>query len=134
MAYRAGRNGPVIQVWRGLILVSLALATSARAQSPARGDATAGDEAFQVHCAICHLAEGGGQGPSLVGVWGRKGGSAPGFAYSPALAAANITWDAPNLDRYLENPQAAIPGAAMPFALTDSKTRADVIAYLGTLK
>lgn len=119
---------------RSLTLAALALAAPALAQPPAKGDAAAGDEAFQIHCAMCHLAEGGGQGPSLVGVFGRKAGSAPGFAYSPALAVANVTWDAAHLDRYLENPQAAIPGAAMPYALADAKARADIIAYLGTLK
>ncbi len=115
-------------------LIVLALATPALAQTLPKGDAAAGGEVFENQCAMCHVAEGGGQGPSLVGVFGRKAGAAPGFAYSPALAAANVTWDASNLDRYLENPQAAIPGAAMPFALTDAKARADVIAYLGTLK
>ena len=114
--------------------MALALATPALAQPPAKGDPAAGEQAFQNLCAMCHVAEGGGQGPSLVGVVGRKAGSASGFTYSPALAAANVTWDASHLDRYLENPQAAIPGAAMPFALADGKTRADVIAYLGTLK
>jgi len=124
----------VILGLRHLTFLALALATPALAQPAAKGDAAAGDEAFQTHCAMCHLAEGGGQGPSLVGVFGRRAGSAPGFAYSPALAAANVTWDAAHLDRYLENPQAAIPGAAMPYALADAKTRADVITYLGTLK
>jgi len=124
----------VIRGLPSLALAAFALAAPAPAQPPATGDAAAGDEAFQIHCAMCHVAEGGGQGPSLVGVFGRKAGSAPGFTYSPALAAANVTWDAAHLDRYLENPQAAIPGAAMPYALADAKTRADVIAYLGTLK
>jgi cytochrome c len=110
------------------------MATPALAQTAPKGDASAGGEVFENQCAMCHVAEGGGQGPSLVGVFGRKAGAAPGFAYSSALAAANVTWDAPHLDRYLENPQAAIPGAAMPFALTDAKARADVIVYLGTLK
>ncbi len=124
----------MIRALRRLTLTALALATPALAQPPAKGDPAAGEQAFQNLCAMCHLAEGGGQGPSLVGVSGRKAGSAPGFAYSPALAASNVTWDAPHLDLYLENPQAAIPGAAMPFALADAKTRADIIAYLGTLK
>jgi len=124
----------VIQTWRGLVLLSLGLATPVLAQPPAQSDVAAGDHAFQNLCAMCHLAEGGGQGPSLVGVFERKAGSRPDFAYSPALKASDVTWDAPHLDRYLENPQAAIPGAAMPFALGDAKTRADIIAYLGTLK
>ena len=118
----------------GALIIALSLPLAALAQPPAAGDIAAGDEAFQIHCAICHLAEGGGQGPSLVGVFGRKAGSAPGFTYSPALTASNITWTAPDLDRYLENPQKAVPGAAMPVAVADAKQRADLIAYLETLK
>lgn len=118
----------------GLGLLAIAWSLSARAQAPAAGDAAAGDEAFQIHCAVCHMAEGGGQGPSLVGVAGRKAGSAPGFDYSPALAASKIIWTPPELDRYLTNPQQAVPGAAMPVAVDDAKTRANLIAYLETLK
>jgi len=42
-------------------------------------------------------------GPSLAGVVGRKSGSEPGYNYSPALKAANITWDEKALDQWLQN-------------------------------
>jgi cytochrome c2 len=121
----------------GAALAAVALAALAQPSSgdkpspgdkPA-GDAAAGEDLFLDRCAMCHVAEGGGQGPSLKGVYGRKAASAPGFAYSAALKASGVTWTAPQLDRFLTNPGAAIPGTAMPITVPDPKQRADLIAY-----
>ena len=38
------------------------------------------------------------------------------------------------LDEFLVNPSAKVPGTAMAGVLTDPQQRADVIAYLATLK
>jgi len=44
-------------------------------------------------------------------------------------------WDDKTLDAYLADPQKLIPGNVMPFSgMADPKQRADVIAYLQTLK
>ena len=97
-------------------------------------DAVAGKAAFAA-CAACHAVEArNGVGPSLLGVVGRKAGSFAGFRYSDAMKGAG-TWDAASLDAFIANPQRAIPGNAMPFAgVGDAKVRADIVAYLGTLK
>ena len=98
-------------------------------------DATAGKAAF-AQCAACHAIDGtNGAGPSLKGVVGRKVGSFAGFRYSRAMKAVEYSWDAAKLDAYLADPQTAIPGNVMPFSgLPDAKQRADVVAYLQTLK
>jgi cytochrome c len=87
-----------------------------------------------LRCASCHeLAPSGIHriGPSLQGVYGRKAGSLPGFAYSPALQATDFSWTAENLDRWLERPSALVPGTAMAFAgLPKAEDRQAVIAYL----
>ncbi len=93
------------------------------------GDPAAGEDLFLDRCAMCHVAEGGGQGPSLTGLWGRKAGTAPGFAYSAALKASGLTWTGPALDRFLADPRMAVPGTAMPITVPDAKQRADLIAY-----
>jgi cytochrome c len=68
-------------------------------------------------------------------VVGRKTGSVPGYTYSPQNLAANLTWDPATLDKYLEAPRATIPGTKMTYAgLKDPAKRADLIAYLETLK
>jgi cytochrome c len=94
------------------------------------GDPAAGEDLYLDRCVFCHVPEGGGQGPSLTGVYGRKAASAPGFAYSAALRASGLTWTAPELDRFLANPAAAVPGTAMPISVPDARQRADIIAYL----
>ena len=101
----------------------------------AEDGATHGAELFSVRCALCHAVEGGGggQGPSLAGVVGRKAGTAA-FGYSPALRQVGWTWDAAHLDRYLAGPQAAVPGTRMPVAVPDAGERRDIIAYLSTLQ
>lgn len=74
-------------------------------------------------------------GPSLFGVVGREAGTIPGFHYSPANKNSGITWTPEKLDPYLTNPKAIVPGTTMMFAgLKDAQQRADLIAYLATLK
>jgi cytochrome c len=109
------------------------LSALAQAAAPA-GDRAAGEDLFLDRCAMCHVAEGGGQGPSLQGVYGRKAAAAPGFAYSAALKASGVTWTAPELDRFLTNPSAAIPGTAMPITVPDAAQRANLIAYFAAQK
>jgi cytochrome c len=98
-------------------------------------DAAAGKELY-AQCSVCHSIDGiNGIGPSLQGVIGRKAGMFAGFRYSRAMKAANITWDDKPLDDYLADPQKVVPGNVMPFSgLADATQRADVIAYLKTLK
>jgi cytochrome c len=110
--------------------LSLLLATPVNAQ-----DAAAGKQIF-VQCSVCHSADGtNGVGPSLQGIAGRKAGTFAGFRYSRAMKAANTTWEDKALDAYLADPQRAIPGNVMPFSgLADARQRADVIAYLKTLR
>jgi cytochrome c len=103
----------------------------------AAGNPAAGQAVFQSSCSICHSVQPGQNkiGPTLFGVVGRKTGSVPGYTYSPPNTAANLTWDPATLDRYLEAPRTVIPGTKMTYAgLKDAAKRADLIAYLETLK
>ena len=98
-------------------------------------DANAGKAVF-AQCTACHSIDGtNGAGPSLQGINGRKAGSFAGFRYSRAMKNATTTWDAASLDAYIASPQTALPGNVMPFSgLPDAKQRADLVAYLLTLK
>jgi cytochrome c len=88
-------------------------------------------------CTICHnFQEGQGPkvGPDLYDIVGRKIASVPGFNYSAGLKAMTGTWTFDELDKWLADPRAMVPGTAMTFAgLPNEKQRADVIAYLDTL-
>jgi cytochrome c len=111
------------------LLAMIPLAPAAAPAQASGGDAAAGQDLYLDRCVMCHVAEGGGQGPSLKGVYGRKAGSAPGFAYSAALKGSGVTWTGPELDRFLADPSKAIPGTAMPLTVPDAKQRSDLIAY-----
>ncbi|WP_260393095.1 cytochrome c family protein [Ralstonia sp. SET104] len=71
-------------------------------------------------------------GPSLAGVLGRKAGTADGFVrYSDTLKQSGLVWDKRNLDAWLKNPAAVVPGNAMTFpGIADARARADLVAYL----
>jgi len=100
-------------------------------------DVATGQRIFRSNCSICHSPRPGRNivGPSLFGVIGRHSGRIPDFQYSAANLRSNLTWDPATLDRYLSNPQQVVPGTLMTFpGLKNSQQRADVIAYLETLR
>jgi cytochrome c len=122
----------------GLLTAIGVLALAAGVTSAAAaGDPAAGKAVFSSTCTLCHSVQPGQNkiGPSLFGLIGRKTGSVPGYTYSPANTGANLTWDEATLDKYLEAPRATIPGTKMTYAgLKDPEKRANLIAYLATLK
>ncbi|MFT3966142.1 MAG: c-type cytochrome [Sphingobium sp.] len=116
----------------GAAFLSIALFTSpALAQ-----DAAAGGTQFKARCGACHSVAAGQKAllaPNLSGVAGRKAGSTA-FNYSPALKASGLSWDKATLDRFLAGPMKAVPGTRMVISVADAKQRADIVAYLSTLK
>jgi len=100
-------------------------------------DPASGQSVFKSTCSICHAVQPGknGVGPSLAGVVGRKTGQVAGFHYSVGNQNANLTWDEATLDKYLQSPKTIVPGTTMTYAgLKDDAKRADLIAYLATVK
>ena len=119
------------------LLAAPVLAAPVLAASAQAGDAVAGQAVFRTQCAVCHSTTEGKNavGPSLFGLVGRKTGSVPGFVYSVANETANLVWNEATLDKYLTAPKATVPGTTMTYAgLKDTTKRADLIAYLATLK
>ena len=98
------------------------------------GDPVRGQQLYESRCGACHSPDANRVGPLHRGIVGRVSGTAPGFNYSKALKAAQVTWDAQSLDQWLTNPQAFIPGQKMNFRVNDPVDRADLIAYLATLR
>ena len=104
------------------------------------GDPVKGERVFK-KCKACHSAKAGKHkvGPSLAGVFGRKAGTAEGYKKYRGLKGADYTWDEASLDEYLTNPKNFVKkrgakGTSMAFKLKNGAQRADVIAYLKTLK
>lgn len=121
-----------------LLAVLLSVPCMIAAVQPARAaDADAGARVFKSQCATCHAVTEGKNlvGPSLYGIVGRQAGQVDGFRYSAANKAAGYAWDDAHLDPYLANPKAVMPGTSMLFnGIKNDDQRADLIAYLGTLK
>jgi cytochrome c len=117
----------------------LALALSLSASAAFAANVANGKTIFEQRCGICHAVtkDPGGPvaGPNMVGLIGRKAASEPSFTmYSPALKKHGVTWTAKTLDEFLAMPMQKVPGTTMPMMLPDAKERADVIAYLSSLK
>jgi cytochrome c len=98
-------------------------------------DAENGKSIYKM-CRACHAIDGKNKvGPHLDGVLGRKAGAVDGFNYSKALKDSGKTWDEATLDAYLKDPKGFIPGNKMVFVgVKDDADRADLVAYLATLK
>lgn len=95
-----------------------------------------GGALFKQRCQGCHAIardQPADIGPNLAGVVGRAA-AGTGYAYSPALKASGLRWDAATLDRYLAGPARLVPGTKMPVAVSDPAQRAAIIAYLATRK
>ena len=122
-----------------LFAAAALLAAFAAYASDTTGDAANGKELFMASgCPACHGVtpeDNSKVGPNLVGVVGRQAGTTPSLlGPSENMKKYGVTWSAETLNEFLANPSAKVPGTAMGGILTDPQQRADVIAYLSTLK
>ena len=122
-----------------LFALAAMLATPAAYASDTNGDAVNGKDLFEASgCPACHgvtKEDNAKVGPNLVGVVGRKAGTTQSLlGPSENMKKYGVTWSAETLDEFLVNPNAKVPGTAMAGILIDPQQRADVIAYLSTLK
>lgn len=88
-------------------------------------------------CALCHTFKKGGPrkiGPNLWDIVGADKARWENFSYSAALAGVGGSWGYEELNAFVANPKAYIPGTKMTFnGLKELEDRADLIAYLRTL-
>jgi cytochrome c len=103
----------------------------------AAADVAKGEVTFK-KCATCHTIEKGGAnktGPNLWNILRRNHASAPGFAYSEGVKVkASEAYNYTNLNLWIENPKAAVPGNKMSFGgIRKPEERADLLAYLNKM-
>lgn len=119
-----------------MIGVAVAMAAACGAVPANAQDATAGGVTFKQRCMMCHTITAGQKGttgPNLRGVGDRTAASTA-FPYSSALKQSKVQWTAANLERFLTAPNKMVPGTRMVVAVSDAKKRAEVVAYLMSLK
>lgn len=112
--------------------------TDAAPNQMGAGDAVEGKVAAVKQCQVCHSFNKGGKlvfGPNLFGVYGKVAGSVKGYNYSKALSESDLTWTEANLIEFLADPEQFIKGTKANFpGVKSAKKRADIVAYLRTLK
>lgn len=121
---------------RRLPFAALLAALALPALAHAAGDPAKGATLFKQRCAVCHVDAAGAAttvGPNLFGVVGRKAASTS-FNYSDALKSSGLTWSATEIDSFITAPNKKVPGTRMFINVTNPADRADLIAFLSTLK
>jgi cytochrome c len=118
-----------------LALLLLATAAWAQAAPPVlQANAQRGRSIYEAKCSACHSVQDNRVGPKHAGVLGRKAGSVPDYDYSDALRTSRLVWSKPLLAKWLTDPEQVIAGQKMGYRLGLAQQRADVVAYLATLK
>jgi len=89
-------------------------------------------------CVVCHSLEKGGPFRVAPNLWGivdaNKGRHSQWFAYSPALIKMGGTWTTEELDDYLVDASAFMPGTTKSIRVPNDSERREIIEYLQTLK
>ncbi len=100
-----------------------------------------GEGIFKKVCTLCHNGDKGGPnkvGPNLWAVYNGPAAHKDDFSYSEAIKArrvSGIMWSEEELYRFLYSPKQYVSGTKMSYVgVKNDKDRADVIAYLETLK
>ncbi|MBO4227185.1 c-type cytochrome [Bradyrhizobium neotropicale] len=110
------------------------LASFISGQPKAHGADASGQQLFNNSCRTCHTTKEGDNrfGPHLHNIIGRKAGSLPNYRYSEAMQSADFVWDEDKLGRFIENPDALVPGNRMtPYTgVRSAEDKAKIIAFL----
>jgi cytochrome c len=104
----------------------------------AKADLAKGEQIAKV-CLTCHTFNKGGPnkiGPNLWDITQQAMAEVPNFQFSAAMELhKGEKWDPEKLNQWLWKPQSFIKGTKMTFVgIPDAQKRADVIAYLLSLK
>lgn len=110
----------------------------AHAAASAGGNPAKGADHYAEECGDCHSVSPGKnkKGPSLFGVVGRQAASVADFSgYSDAMKQLGGAWSVERIDAYIAQPRKVVPGGKMKYdGLADAQARADIAAYLASLK
>ncbi len=93
----------------------------------------ANKDAFQLRCIACHAITCNKIGPRLGDLIGRTPGAVEDFSgYSDELKNSGIVWSEENLNIFLQDPNAFVPGTLMVSAgkIESQEERDNIIAFL----
>lgn len=101
------------------------------------GDADNGALIYEDACGQCHQLNPGSnkKGPQLLNIYGAPAADLADYNYSEGLATSGWIWDADTLDPYIADAEKTMADSKMlADPMPDASERADVIAYLSTLR
>ena len=101
------------------------------------GNADNGAIIYKDACGQCHQLNAGlnKKGPQLMNIYGAPAATLKDYTYSKGLKQSGWVWDAETLDPYIADAEKAMTDSKMlSNPMPDAKERADVIAYLSTLR
>jgi cytochrome c len=134
----AGADG-ILRLWTldGSAPRGVAVTTTAAAPAELRAGDEDGARVFRA-CSACHTTRASDPpraGPTLAGIMGRRIGTAPGYAFSPALAARDLVWTPETIARLFEvGPATYLPGTTMPEQrITDPDDRRALVEWLARI-
>ena len=118
----------------GLRIAALVLVPLLLTPGPTAVADDPGAKLFMNHCGTCHTIDPAAaqrQGPNLHGVLQRKAGTLAGYKYSAGLKAAGWQWTPEQLDLWLTDAKALVPGTLMSvYKQKDPAKRKLIIDYL----
>ena len=121
-----------------LIMMALFLGFAGLANADDSNDKPWGYDSAAGRCVVCHSLEEGGPfrvAPNLWGIMGaEKARDRSWYSYSPALIKQGGTWTADELDEYLADADAYIPGTTKSIKVTNEDERQEIIEFLSELK
>ena len=123
----------MIKTWAGAAAAVVMVLASGQAFAQS-GDAGRGQRVFNQQCRACHTLEKDGAsvvGPNLHGVFGRKAGTAKGYAFSEAMIKSGIVWDDATMAEYNRNHKGKVTGTKTVFnGVKQAAQLDDLVAYL----
>ena len=120
-----------------LVTASLSAATALGDSAAAYSAQPWGYDTPASRCVVCHSLEKGGPFRTAPNLWNIMGAEVARdrswYAYSPALIRKGGTWNADELDRFLEDASAYAPGSTKSIRVADPEERREIIEFLATL-
>jgi len=113
-------------------MMSLMTGCQREAANPIDKEAAARGKQLISKCTMCHSVNDDKAfvGPSLKGVIGRNAGTVAGYEYSPAMVKSGLVWTPENIETFLKNPSALVPGTKMAIGEVPPNEAKDIIEYL----
>lgn len=92
----------------------------------------AGKDLYKLQCSTCHSPDIG-VGPRLSGIYSRRAGEYPGYAYSSEMRRSGVSWTRGEVVKFLTGSSGLLEASNMVIQPLSEEQASDVAAYLESL-